>query len=212
MHMYYASYDSLYENAKANGWLGWGGESRVTSDALQMERLAQRRYVPLSGRALELGCGEGHFCRALSRRGYAVTGIDVSTVAIAWAREKQSTDCQIKYVCGNLCDPEILNGEAFELIVDGYCLHCILQSDRPAFLRNARRLLSDQGVLVIRSLCSKSECSSVTFLPDRGYRYISSVAELIRELERAELQTLDFEVSERTDYDRICLFAMRAST
>jgi SAM-dependent methyltransferase len=42
---------------------------------------------PTAGRALDLACGQGHAAVWLARRGLAVSGFDVSAVAIGQARE-----------------------------------------------------------------------------------------------------------------------------
>ncbi|MCK5752828.1 MAG: class I SAM-dependent methyltransferase, partial [Mycobacterium sp.] len=44
------------------------------------------------GRALDLGCGEGDDARWLAARGWSVTAVDISQVAIDRARELHSAD------------------------------------------------------------------------------------------------------------------------
>ena len=105
----YSIYDSLYEEAKQNGWSGWGGNNRIASGPAQLQRILEKPYAPRTGRALELGCGEGHLCRLLSRQGFTVTGVDVSSIALDWAAEKRS-EVSIQYVRADLCQPGVLEG------------------------------------------------------------------------------------------------------
>ena len=218
MHGDYTIYDSLYTEARRRGFQGWGGDARIAGGAEQVRRILGNPDVPSSGRALELGCGEGHLCRLLAARGFDVTGVDVSMRAIEWAIEKHSADdsvSAISYRQADLCQPEVLDGEVFDLIVDGNCLHCIIEQDRRAFLRNVHRLLSDHGVFFVSSLCGKSgekEAETVILLrADQAYRHIASAPALVRELEQAQFDVLDWEVRARDAYDHLSLFARKKS-
>lgn len=54
------------------------------------------------GRALDVGCGEGADAIWLARRGWTVTGIDVSEVAIGRARKNaERTGAVLEWVCGD---------------------------------------------------------------------------------------------------------------
>lgn len=207
MHSDYSIYDSLYEDARKNGWSGWGGEARIATGPVQVERILEKPYMPQSGRVLELGCGEGHLCRLFAAHGYIVTGVDVSGKAIAWALEKVSDDAPITYVQGNLCQSGVLAGERFDLVIDGNCLHCILGEDRPLFLRNVHRLLSEKGIFFVSSLCSKDTRSITLRRAGQAYRYVPSIDRLLLELENAQFQLLDWEARERDKYDHISVFA-----
>ena len=208
MRSNYSIYDSLYEEAKQNGWSGWGGNSRIASGPEQLQRILAKPYVPQSGRALELGCGEGHLCRLLSRKGFAVTGVDVSKVALDWAAEKQS-DASVKYVHADLCQPGALEGNTFELVIDGNCLHCILGDDRITFLTNVYRLLSRRGIFFVSSLCA-TEGESVTIQrAGQPYRFIPSVEHLLQELDQAQFAVLDWEVRARDEFNHVNVFAKK---
>jgi len=202
-------YDSLYADARLRGWSGWGGDARIANGPSGLQRITEKSYVPQSGPALELGCGEGHFCRLLAAYGYTVTGIDISKVAIEWASEKQSSGVNIAYVTGNLCQPDVLKEQIYDLIVDGNCLHCIIEKDRMIFLQNVHRLLSDRGIFFVSSLCSKDGKSSIIYRANRAYRHVPSVTSLMDELEEAQFLVLDSEVRERDEYNHISLFAKK---
>lgn len=54
------------------------------------------------GRALDVGCGEGADAIWLARRGWTVTAIDISDVAVARAREAaERVGVAVEWVCGN---------------------------------------------------------------------------------------------------------------
>src|SRR3989442_3450022 len=54
------------------------------------------------GRALDVGCGEGADAIWLARRGWTVTAIDISDVAVSRAREAAKlANAAVEWVCGD---------------------------------------------------------------------------------------------------------------
>lgn len=54
------------------------------------------------GRALDVGCGEGADAIWLARRGWTVTAVDISDIAIGRAREAaERADVAVEWVCGD---------------------------------------------------------------------------------------------------------------
>jgi len=88
MHFDYSFYDTVYQEIRARGESGWGGNDRLSKAASHISKILHHRCIPKGRRALEVGCGEGNQSRLMASLGYQVTGIDVSATAIAWAREK----------------------------------------------------------------------------------------------------------------------------
>ncbi|MBT3067509.1 class I SAM-dependent methyltransferase [Rhodoferax sp. U11-2br] len=208
MHGNYLIYDALYEEARQHGWHGWGGNSRIASGPEQVQRILQKPYVPHNGRVLELGCGEGHLCRLLAARGFDVIGVDVSKVAIDWAREKLS-EFPVQYIHADLSQPGVLEGKTFDLIVDGNCLHCILGADRVVFLNNVYRLLSHDGIFFVSSLCARDAESVTTQREGQAYRFVPSVEYLLQELDQAQLAVVEWDVQERDGFHHIHVFAKK---
>ena len=65
-------------------------------------RLVAEVVVLTPGRALDIGCGEGADAIWLAQRGWTVTAIDVSEVAICRAREaSQAASASAGWVCGD---------------------------------------------------------------------------------------------------------------
>lgn len=68
------------------------------------------------GRALDVGCGEGADAIWLARRGWTVTGIDVSDVAVARARAAaERVGVAIEWVCGDALQTPFPAG-SFDLV------------------------------------------------------------------------------------------------
>ncbi|MEM7534266.1 MAG: class I SAM-dependent methyltransferase [Chloroflexota bacterium] len=168
MNADYLVHDRKFQEARANGWDGWGGNVRIAHGHIWMERLFSVKQIPTSGHILELGCGEGNYTRRLAQRGYHVTGVDISQTAIDWAKEKLADTPEyvdkITYLVHDLTQPNILPNQSFDLVVDGNCLHCIIGADRRVFLQNVYRLLVDGGIFFISTICSSTDeaCSTAS--------------------------------------------------
>ena len=182
----YHVHDRQYREARAQGWNGWGGNDRIAYGHTWLEHLFAYEGVPQAGEALELGCGEGHLTRLLAARGYSVLGVDVSAVAVEWAKEKTpDTERNVSYQVIDLTQPDVLLDRAFDLIVDGNCLHCIINEDRQTFLANVHRLLKADGLFFVYSKCSHATEDEVVEFEGKPYRYVPTEANLHRELKAA---------------------------
>ncbi|MGH2869648.1 MAG: class I SAM-dependent methyltransferase, partial [Solirubrobacteraceae bacterium] len=87
-----AKWDARYRERDAAMWSG-----RPNG------RLVAEVVVLTSGRALDVGCGEGADAIWLAQRGWTVTAIDVSEVAICRAREaSHAAGASVEWICGDV--------------------------------------------------------------------------------------------------------------
>jgi SAM-dependent methyltransferase len=106
---------------------------------------AELASVPPSGRALDLACGEGRNAIWLARRGWRVTAVDFSTVAIERAgRLAAQEGIEVEWVCADLArfvpDPG-----AFQLVLIAYLQ--VPEASRRAALAQAASALAPGGDL-----------------------------------------------------------------
>ncbi len=74
---------------------------------------------------LDAGCGPGLYCERFAQNGLSVTGIDISSNSIAYARDsafKKGLD--IGYVCGNYLDMDFEN--EFDVVFMIWWDFCVL--------------------------------------------------------------------------------------
>jgi SAM-dependent methyltransferase len=87
---------------------------RTPVEVDQIEALLQLR--PLR-RILDLPCGQGRHAIELARRGYQVTGVDLSQYMLGVARERaEAAGVRVRWLAGDMREP--LAGETFDLVLN----------------------------------------------------------------------------------------------
>lgn len=105
--------------------------------------------IPVSGRALELGCGEGADALWLARLGWAVTAIDISPTALARGRaaaQAAGVDERILWIEADLAEwgPD----ESYELVTASF-LQSTLPLPTSEILRRTAGAIPPGGHLVV---------------------------------------------------------------
>jgi predicted TPR repeat methyltransferase len=97
-----------------------GDNWRIESDEFEqakclrlLQLLRHSRYT----RALEIGCGAGHFTRMLSRGADFTTAIDIAPAAIARAKTLNGNASNIEFQVGNIMDHDFRADRPWDLIV-----------------------------------------------------------------------------------------------
>lgn len=162
-----------------------------------LDRLEHETFPRPPARVLELGCGNGMSSSLwMARKAYEVYGIDISDIAVAWARELfDACGLSGSFRQGSVCEMTFFPERSFDIAVDGSCLHCLIGSDRARCLREVRRILRPGGVFVVSSMCGlpKSDEAKARFDPltghllenGRPYRTLRLLPDLVQELEDA---------------------------
>ena len=127
-------------------------------DESLVEWLAGGRIPP--GRALDIGCGNGRNAIHLARQGFEVDAIDLSSSAIAWAREQVAeAGVKVNLACGSVFDSGIRAG-SYSLVYDSGCFHHIAPHRRSQYVQLVAGALAPGGALGL-----------VCFVPEAGSGY-----------------------------------------
>lgn len=96
-------------------------------------------------KVLDVGCGEGFYSIYLAKKGFEVTGIDLSENAIRLAKQNaEENDVKINFLSMDILDIEKLN-EKFGFILEWAILHHIPHEVRDKYVESLRGLLNDNG-------------------------------------------------------------------
>jgi SAM-dependent methyltransferase len=132
-------------------WIGvtpW--ERYPVAAAASVARLLDReeavRSRPL-GRALDLGCGRGHYTRELARRGWDAVGVDAVPRAIDAAKREGVAGA--RFVVGDVTDLAGVSLGTFDLFLDVGCFQGLTSGHRLAEGRAVHALANPAATLLL---------------------------------------------------------------
>ena len=149
--------------ASANAWIADMGEQgdfgrRYVLDTIMLSRALAR----LPKKALDVGCGEGRFCRMLKDHGIDVTGVDPTPPLIEAACERDAHGTFLEARAEHLP----FGDEAFDLVISYLSLIDI--PDIQAAIAEMARVLSPGGTLLIANLNSfNTACADTGWIRNR---------------------------------------------
>jgi SAM-dependent methyltransferase len=157
-------------NESAQAWIAALGERgdwarEHVLDPVMLSRVEKRGFRS----ALDVGCGEGCFCRALRQRGIEAVGIDPTPALVEEARRR---DAHGRYQIGK-AESLAFGDQKFDLVVSYLTLIDI--ADFRVAIREMARVLEVGGSLLIANLTSfTSACAADGWIRDeqgRGVHY-----------------------------------------
>jgi SAM-dependent methyltransferase len=154
-------------NESAEAWIASMGERGDWSrehvlDVAMLARIEGRAYRE----ALDVGCGEGRFCRLLRQRGIEAIGVDPT---IALLEEARRRDPGGQYLPGRAEKLELADSR-FDLVVSYLSLIDI--ADFRAAIREMMRVLQPGGTLLIANLTGfTTACAAQGWVRDAEGRH-----------------------------------------
>jgi len=128
--------------------MAFGEDTVLETDFIEAAAL---KYCPLPVRSMyEPGCGGGRLVVELAKRGYNITGVDMSSASVKYAQAQLA----LASVSGNVAEGDMLNalpGVKFEM---AYCLvntfrHLLTEEDAVQHLNSVASMLVEGGLYII---------------------------------------------------------------
>lgn len=104
--------------------------------------------LPKEAKILDLGCGPGLYASMLSRKGYSVTGIDISKRSISYAKKKAiEENLKINYICEDYINSDI--GTEYDAVICIYCdFGALIPREQEILLKKVYSSLKDSGYFI----------------------------------------------------------------
>lgn len=216
----YTAHDSAYRRNKEQGLPGWNCAEEISEHIAQLTGIFACPVIPETGRILDIGCGAGNISFWLESRGYQVTGIDVSAVAIDWAKEQaQSAGSRADFMVFNAAQDEFHSDALFDIVLDNHCLHCIIGDDRKTYLQNIIGNLMQDGIYIVNTMCDNvndtetlkyfDADSRYYFRNGKAIRYIGKHQDIICEIETAGFEILYMNIATDDIQDSMSVIARK---
>ncbi|WP_040897194.1 class I SAM-dependent methyltransferase [Xenococcus sp. PCC 7305] len=132
-------YQIIYDTISRTAALSVGGEARFRQLALQELEISSETSI------LDLCCGAGQTTKFLVAKSNQVTGLDISPVALARAKQKVP---QAKYVEG-LAQNIPLPDRQFDLVHTSSALHEMTTKELAQILQEVHRVLKPGGIFTL---------------------------------------------------------------
>ena len=102
-------------------------------------------------KTLDIACGTGNYALFLAKKGFSVTGVDISKNAISSAKEKaRDAKVMIRFICGDILTlKQLLGDEQFEFVLDYSIMHHIDPAHIEAYTAQFSSILSPKGTLLL---------------------------------------------------------------
>jgi SAM-dependent methyltransferase len=150
----FPNWNNLY-NTQNVETMPWYNEN-LDSD---LEEELEKRKIS-KGRILDLGTGPATQAIQLAKRGFKVTGSDVSEADIRGARElhlhnnANNKNIKIDFIVDDILNSKIRD-KMFDYVFDRGCFHVLPIDKRPVYIKEIKRILDDRGILFLKCFSIK---------------------------------------------------------
>lgn len=140
------------------------------------DRHLEKLELSRDGEILDIGCGTGAYSHVLGKRGFHVTGVDLSRKMVDIARNK-GLDCRH----GNVLEGLGFEDNSFDLVLAGFVAHGLDRDKRKELYKEASRLSRGQVLFSDYSPRRRFHVSFIEYLEDGDY--FNFIKEVPREME-----------------------------
>jgi len=122
------------------------GESGALLEKAHLARYEFALQYLVDKKVLDMGCGSGYGTDLMASIASEVIGIDISEEAINCDRQRYKQE-NIKFYVGDVTNLDFLEDRQFDVIVSFEVIEHL--TDCAQFLKESRRVLKDDGILII---------------------------------------------------------------
>jgi len=101
-------------------------------------------HIPIAGRVLDVGCGDGQLSEWFSKKGFSVSAIDINQNSIEACKKR---DTKVDYSIQDITMKTTFKNNFFDLICFRFTLTNIHREEWPALRKEIDRLVSPKGFI-----------------------------------------------------------------
>jgi len=139
------SWNKRYDSFKNNNSIPWKGNRKN-----ELQPIFDKFNIH-SGKALDIGCGEGDKSCYLSSIGFEVTGIDISSNAIKTAKRRCKN---VDFLEHDIRDISSLGNNKYDLVLDLLTSHFLINKDKKDFIQGCYKILKPNGYYILDTYTS----------------------------------------------------------
>ena len=122
---------------------------QILVDAVESDRIKPCK-------AVDLGCGAGNHSIWLAKKGFNVTGIDISSEAIKIAKKQaEAAEADCRFLMRDLLGDMSEFNQTFDFALDWELLHHVFPDDRPKYIENVHEILKSGGTFFLLGFSEK---------------------------------------------------------
>jgi SAM-dependent methyltransferase len=140
----FPEWNSLYKNQRVETmpWYTENLDSDLEEEISIQGPVHKRRF-------LDIGTGPATQTVQIARKGYLVTGSDISLAAIQRAKEVYGTEPNTSFIVDNILESSF-EEDGYDYIFDRGCFHVLHPSDRLIYIKQIKRILKEDGTLYLK--------------------------------------------------------------
>jgi SAM-dependent methyltransferase len=144
----FPDWEILYKSQKVET-MPWYNENLD----FDLEEELDRRKITC-GKFLDLGTGPATQAIVIAKRGFNVTGSDLSEAAIKRAKTVYANEKNVNFVVDDILNSNLKENQ-FDYIFDRGCFHVLFPTDRQRYIVKIKQILKDNGLLFLKCFSDK---------------------------------------------------------
>ncbi len=121
--------------------------------AIKLIEYLESKKVPLKGKLLDVGCGMGRNANWLAQKGFSVSGVDISEVAVKEARQRaQKLGLALNYQAADVSKELPFPNEFFDFTIDIVTNQLLSFASLAAYKKEIRRVLKPGARFLLYTL------------------------------------------------------------
>ena len=162
---------------------GWFFRSQKKKYYRLIKRFKKTLDLPNDTTFLDIGCGTGAFCQALSAHGFDATGLDASKSMLKTAKKKTDLSAD-RLINADATETLPFKDDSFDVVFASYVAHGLNAENRHKLYQNMQRLAKKYVILHDYNETKRIAVSIVETL-ERGY-YFEFIKRVKHELNTCE--------------------------